>query len=405
MSDLRASYWFIPGALTLGAVLLGALAVWIDTALTVDGTPPDLPGSAMQPEGARALLSVLAQSIFGVTGVMYSMTLVAVSFASGKFGPRLIGNFMRDRVNQWSLGILIATFVYNVVILRAIHDGEDAPQQVFVPHLSIMLALALTLICIGVVIYFVHHIPEMIDISKITAGLGRRLIEEVTRLAEAQSDIGDDGFRPPPTPPDATLVAGRAGYLQAIDLDQLRSAAEEGGYGIDVPHPVGTFLSQETVMLRIWGGLVSDEVERDMRGSMAMGEGPTETQNVLFLMDQLVEIAARALSPGVNDPFTAIACVNWMRAGIVAGGATGDGLAGRQEGPVHLPQPTFRGLLDRSFENARPYTSSDPLCDRHVGWTLDRIEAELPPGPHLETFRTFRDGLRDGKGQDAVRGI
>ena len=147
LQDIRASYWFLPTSMVLLSVLLALLTLYVDRHM--DDMPFSLPEtfSNTQVDGARSLMSIISQSAFGVAGVMFSMTMVAVSFASGNFGPRLIGNFMRDRGNQLSLGTLIATFVFALMVARAIQDPADAggedPIKAYVPHLSIMVSMGL----------------------------------------------------------------------------------------------------------------------------------------------------------------------------------------------------------------------------------------------------------------------
>ncbi|MEY8839441.1 DUF2254 family protein, partial [Cribrihabitans sp. XS_ASV171] len=176
--DIRASYWFVPTCLALLAVVLAQVTLWIDGHPDWVGTV--LPESMIhtQIDGARTTLSVIAQSVIGVAGVMFSITMVAVSFASGNFGPRLIGNFMRDRGNQWSLGILISTFVYALIILRAVQSKFGA-EEAFVPQLSLVVAMGLAFLSVMVVIYFVHHVPETINVSNIAARLGRELCHDL----------------------------------------------------------------------------------------------------------------------------------------------------------------------------------------------------------------------------------
>lgn len=176
---VRASYWFIPATLVLLSIGMSELTQWIDR------NPDIMPFNVAQSmintkaDGARSTMAVIAQSIIGVTGVMFSITMVAVSFASGQFGPRLIGNFMRDRGNQWSLGVLIATFVYSLLILGAIHNEGSNGAETFVPQYSILVALTMTLLSVAMLIYYVHHVPETINVSNISATLGKRFSEDI----------------------------------------------------------------------------------------------------------------------------------------------------------------------------------------------------------------------------------
>ena len=393
---IRASYWAVPAALTTLALVAGFGSVAIDR---VAGSGSATFGIPMDAGGARSLMTVVAQSIFGVTGVMFSMTIVAVSFATGKFGPRLIGNFMRDRVNQWSLGVLTATFVFAMVVARSIREGDG--DAAFVPQLSILIALLLTLACIGVVIYFVHHVPETIDISRLTAALGRRLLEDLRRVIEAQprSDDGDGWWA---EEPDAALALGQSGYVEALDLDRLRTIASEAGARIEVRRGVGAFVGTETIALRVWGGVPDAPLRERLLDCFVLGEGPTADRNLLHLVDQLVEITARALSPGVNDPFTAINCMHWLYAAALVAATHEGGLTGAQDGPVRMPPLALSDLLDRGFGASRPYTRSDPLCDAEVRALLGRLLDEVPPGAHRDAIRRFAQGL-DADGRQPAR--
>lgn len=394
---LRASYWAVPAALTTLALVAGLLSVAVDHALgeTAIATFPFADG--MDAAGASNLMGLVAQSIFGVTGVMFSMTIVAVSFATGKFGPRLISNFMRDRVNQWSLGVLTASFVFALVVARSIREGEGGAA--FVPQLSILIALLLMLACVGIVIYFVHHVPEMINISRLTAAIGRRLMSGVRKVAEAQAHAAatdgahDRWFE---TDPDDSLALGRSGYIEALDLERLRALAEEADLRIAVESPVGSFVSDATTALHLWGRTPDAGMRDRLLDCFVLGDGPTADHNLLHLVDQLVEITARALSPGVNDPFTAINCVNWLYAAALVGAVHGDGLTGAQEGRVRLQALRLQDLLDRGFGASRFYTKTDPLCDAQVRAVLDRLLREVGPGAHRDTIRRFAATL-DGE--------
>jgi uncharacterized membrane protein len=143
--------------------------------------------SLNQPEGARTLLATVAGSMITVAGVTFSLTILAVSYATSHFGPRLLDNFMRDRGNQITLGTFLATFLYCLLVLRTVRSGSDifkpgANAALFVPHLSVLVAIALTLASVGVLIYFIHHIPESIHISNVLHRISRELSDKIEDL-------------------------------------------------------------------------------------------------------------------------------------------------------------------------------------------------------------------------------
>jgi uncharacterized membrane protein len=399
LQDIRASYWFLPSSLVICAMILAWATLFADRHVGDFGF--DMPAFLRntQVEGARTVMSIVSQSSFGVAGVMFSMTMVAVSFASGNFGPRLIGNFMRDRGNQWSLGILIATFTYALLVTRAIQsatpDQAQTAIEAFVPHISIFVALVLMTVSVFVVIYFVHHIPETINVSNITANLGERLCAALRDRIDAQQELLRDGTRIDwaERAADMTLTLGRSGYVQTLNTSALSEIAREHNLLIEITAPVGTFVTPDTTVLRLWGKVTGDPSETDLTNCFATGNSRTEHQNLLFLVDELVEMIARALSPGVNDPFTAINCMNWLFSAAVVAANHHGGLTDTPDGRLRVSDVTFRGLLENAFDKSRPYTKSDPLTDRHLHDLLARMEREITTLRHLKTLRSFRRTL------------
>ncbi|MEJ2289120.1 MAG: DUF2254 domain-containing protein, partial [Deinococcales bacterium] len=218
LDRLHSSYWFLPSLMALGALLLSAL------------------GGMNRPDGARALLSTVAGSLITVAGVVFSMTLVGLSLASQQFGPRLVGNFMRDRGNQLVLGTFVGTFLYCLMVLRTVRSA-DVPAGVaaFVPHISVAVALAMTLVSLFVLIYFIHHTAESIQVSYVLARVGRALTQQLLAFPEAtgRGEEAEPGNAPPPELPEGfsegavTVRAQRAGYVQAIDVPSLVALARE----------------------------------------------------------------------------------------------------------------------------------------------------------------------------------
>ena len=180
-NDLRESYWFLPSVMALAALLLALAMVYIDTH---SGTAwmDRLPWLyAARPDGARSLLSSIGGSMIGVAGTTFSVTIAAVVYASGQYGPRLLSNFMSDRGNQVTLGTFIATFLYSMIVLRTIRSpGEtEAGAAAFVPQLALLVAVLLVMCSIAVLIFFIHHVPMRIHINNVIERIGERLIKEI----------------------------------------------------------------------------------------------------------------------------------------------------------------------------------------------------------------------------------
>lgn len=390
IQDIRASYWFLPSVLAFGAILLAQATLYIDhhPGIMLFALPDGW--KTTQVDGARSTLAVISQSTISVTGVMFSMTIVAVSFASGNFGPRLIGNFMRDRGNQWSLGILISTFVYTLLILRAVQsqfgNGGSGVVAAFVPHYSLLVALALTLLSIMTMIYLLHHIPETINVSNITAGLGKRMIRDLRYRIDGQCDAdenddddGSGGTRFPTGKPAHQVSLSNSGYIQTWNKDRLDALALQNDLYIEVLAQTGDFVSPFAPVLSVWNqDQIADDLRSDLCECFAIGVSPTETQNMGFILDQLVEMIARALSPGINDPYTAINCINWIYTALSTAANYRGGLVVKPAGRIKMDALSFQLLLEAGIEQALPYTNSDPLASRHMAMMLGRLHSETP---------------------------
>lgn len=371
LQSLRASYWFVPTLMALAALVLGAVMVWVDARI----------GSAWldglgwyqkaKPEGAREVLSTIAGSMITVAGVAFSITIVAIAFAAGQYGPRVLTNFMSDRGNQVTLGTFIATFAYSLIVLRTIHGGDSD----FVPQLAVAVALVLALCSIGVLIYFIHHVPQSIHVNSVVTRIGRQLVDHIGRqfptcFGEAAADA--------PTPPPAAMrdkaVAIRAcanGYVQAIDEDSLMTLACDHDLIVWLERVAGDFMQKgQLIAFAAPAARVGEEVAGKIRGSYSLGGQRTPAQDLLFPIDELVEIAARALSPGINDPYTAMSCIDWL--GAAAGemarrGPPSDWRADREgQVRVHAPTFSFEEQVRRGFGRMRPYVATDPNASVHA---------------------------------------
>lgn len=330
-NDLQGSYYFIPGLMAIGAVLLAMFTSHIDR--TWDYKLADNLGwfHSNKADGARAILTTIAGSMMTVASVTFSITMVAVTSAAGQYGPRLIGNFMRDRANQVTLGTFTSTFVYCLLILRVSGTGDASGLEngaaEFVPNLSLLVAMGLTMFSVGVMIFFIHHIPETLNVGNITAQVGRQLRRDIQRMfpdkiGEGLIESTDEIHKYHHS--EASDVKGNfEGYIQAINETVLINWAKNNDAVIRLDYRPGDFVVDGKALMRVWkrdGSTASldDDDLKKLRAGYAMGHDRTAHQNILFLADELVEILARALSPGINDPFTAINCINWFHSSIKA---------------------------------------------------------------------------------------
>ena len=412
--SVRSSYWFIPSILSVLAIALAVLLPvvdnrvgpdWIDRVSFLQGNKPD---------GARAFLSTIAGSMIGVAGVTFSITIASVVYATGQYGPRLLTNFMDDRGNQITLGTFIATFLYCLLVLRTVRSADEAVgAEAFVPHIAVLTALALALASIGVFIFFIHHVPESIHVSNLVAGVGGDLLDRMgslfperigegrtTREAEADDDARTsvpDGFFE-----EARRVeADSAGYVRGVDSDALLGLAAEHDLLVRVRHRPGDFVAVGDTLVLAWPpDRATDEAADDIRTAFAWGSQRTARQDVRFLVNELVEIAARALSPGVNDPFTAVSCLDWLSAALKA-------LADRdfpeptrhdEDGALRvIAQPTTYGeFVEAVYSQLRPYVAADRNAVLHALTTIGEVAGRATDRSQREALRVQADALLQG---------
>lgn len=331
--SVNSSYWFWPAVLSIGAVLLAMLTVHIDRTGRMQWLAHVSWLSPAQPESARNILNVIAASMIAVASTVFSITIAAVAYASGSYGPRLLNNFMEDKGNQLSLATFIATFSYAVMVLRVVRDaGEDANAHAvnlpgaydgFVPQLSVLVATAIMAVAIAVLVYFLHHIPASIRINTVLEGIGSRLIHRVKE--RFPDDVGSPDNRP--WPPGVSVSARTSGYIQLIDYGALDRIAREAECRIVIMRRTGDFVQPSVPLLQVIDRTPDDELKEALLDCYSWGGMRTAEQDLEFLVDELVEIALRALSPGINDPFTALTAMYWLSAatGEVAARRLGNG--------------------------------------------------------------------------------
>ena len=318
--SLNSSFWFVPSLMVGLAIGLSFFTIGLDHRLESD-IINDLSGVySLGPSGARAVLSAIAGSMVSVATTAFSITIVALQLASSQFGPRLLRNFMQDTGNQVVLGTFISTFVYSLMVLRTVNESEG---REFVPHVAVTLAIVLAIASIGVLIYFLHHAAASIQVDNVIKAVGKdldhtihQLFPETTeisflRQAEAENtDIPTDFNRH-----SYPVNAKHDGYLQAFDDDQLIKIATENDLIIQVQLRAGHFVVKGSELARVFPkDRVNKSLTAQIDEAFVLGSKRTNQQDLEFSINQLVEIAVRALSPGINDPFTAIRCTDQISA-------------------------------------------------------------------------------------------
>ena len=315
---VKESFWFLPALMAVAAAGAAIGSVALDRMLGgnwMDGMALVWSGGA---EGARSVLSVIAGSTMTVVSIVFSITITALAQTSAHFGPRVLRNFTRDRANQFVLGAFVAAFLFSLLVLRTVRTDGGEP---FVPYLSVNLGIALAVLSIAVLIFFIHHIATSIQADLLIARVGEECREAVATLFPQQ--IGTEASWPAaelPARPDAPgdlVAANSVGYVQAVDDDALFESARRAQVLVTVLAHPGDFVSTGRPLVRVAPvGALDDRLADAIRDGFDIGDRRTPEQDLAYSVQQLVEIAARALSPGINEPFTALLCIDYLNAAL-----------------------------------------------------------------------------------------
>lgn len=408
---IRASYWPVPTFLLLLGGGLAYLMTWLDrifTQLDLPWMPWLFSGGS---EGAQGLLTAIASSVLGVAGTTFTITIAVLTLTSQQYGPRLLRTFLQDTRNQVVLGVFIGTFLYALLVMGMVR-GVD--ESMFVPRLAVAMALVLAVLNAFMLVYFIQHVVSSIQVSKIVATAGDEMFSAIDRMCP-EIGKGSNGERLPdkalrdvrqraPYPPQAALVVSHAsGYLQAIDSEKLVKRATEAEVCVDVVRAPGEYVSAEATLALVHPReRLSDEIAASINEAVILGSNPTPTQDLAYGPRQLAEIAVRALSAGVNDPGTAIMCLDRLTAGLVL-------LVKREmpsnafcdaDGEVRLitRRASLERLLDVSLAQIRRYGAQDiEVLSRILRLLVDVCEAARSPSQ--------RDALRENARLVLVEGL
>jgi uncharacterized membrane protein len=361
---VRSSLWFLPGLLVLVGVGLAIALVEVDGQLEqrMFEPWPRLFGSGAA--GARGLLATVASSMITVAGVVFSITIVALSLASSQYTSRVLRNFMSDRVNQAVLGVFVGIFAYCLVVLRTIRGGDEGT---FVPSLAVMFGLLLAFVGIGVLIYFIHHISTSIQAAHILAAVAGETLRAVDHLFP--EGVGEEEAGPVPEAIEAGQVwhpipAERTGYLQSLDAAGLLDFARERRAVVRMERGLGQFVIEGTPLVSVLGSSVPDDDDmHQLDGLFAIGRQRTVEQDAAFGIRQIVDVALKALSPGVNDTTTAVMCIDYLTAILVR--LTDRRIESRyraEDGELRLLTcgPTYAGMIGEAFDQIRQNGDGNP---------------------------------------------
>lgn len=355
---VNSSFWFRPTLMVLGAIALVSTLLILDELFmdTIQEIPLVYGGG---PEAAQTILSTIASSLINVVSVTFSITIVALSLASTQFGPRLLNNFMRDQSNQLVLGYFVAVFVYCLLVIRAIRVSDP-----FTPHLSVTTGIVLAILAFFVLIYFLHHIASSIKAETLVHVVDKDLVKTIEYLCPDPLDASVEEPESVADMPEdfdensAVAPALEHGYLQALEISELVALAREKDLILVLAYRPGDYVVQGTPILRAWPRMsLNRQTVEGVNEQFVIGRQRTPFQDLEYAINQLVEIALRALSPGINDTFTAMGCIDHLGSAMA--------LLARRRMPrtahrdedgrlrVVTEANTFAGAMDAAFNSIR----------------------------------------------------
>jgi uncharacterized membrane protein len=382
MYNLRGGFLVRPLiiALTLGGA--GALLSWIEESEPAVSAwvPTLLFPSHADPQVAQVILGGIAGSIMTVVSIVFAILLMTLTLASMQFSPRIIVSFVRDRVTQWTLGIFLGTFCY---CLAALPAARSAPQP-FAPVATVLGAMLLSLMCVAGLLYFIHHISQAINVNQIVERIATETVAMIDEMMPypARYPRVDTSEPVDPSAWETAIPCATSGYIRYIDGRRLLATAKLYKVKVHVLRRVGQFVPEGVPLLQVYKGdrLPAEGVDQ-LRNAFDFGPSRTLQQDIEFGVLQIVDIALKAISPAVNDPSTAITCVDQLSRVLIRFAA--------REGPasvlcdppgvvrVSLLWSNLDRMLDSAFRQIRLYSQGDLAVSLRMMRALGDIAVTL----------------------------
>lgn len=395
-NELKSTFWFLPIVIIVVAIAIALSLLNLDQNI-------DMPEFGIwkfifieSPDSARSVLTTISSAMIGVTGTVFSVTLVALTIASNQFGSRLIKNFMHIRLNQVVLGTYVATFVYCLFVLNAIKENDNID---FIPRFSILVALVVATCNIILLVIFIHGIAVMIQADNVIANISASISKDIDtlfpeKIGDEQKTLRDDeidnyknsySFK-------TKIASPRNGYLQYIDGKSLMEKVVKLNGMIELYFRPGYHLVKDEYLATLYTNeeLDTDEIKK-IQEQFIFGTTRTAQQDMEFSIHQMVEIASRALSPGINDPYTAISCIDYLSSTLsyLSHAQFPSPFRFDEEKKLRVIANTmkFEGLMDASFNQIREYAKGSTIVIFRLMDALITINKFTEQGHQKEAIR------------------
>jgi uncharacterized membrane protein len=381
--NLRGGFLVRPLTIALVLGCAGAVLSWIEELKPAvgDWVPHVLFLSHADPQVAQVILSGIATSTMTVVSIVFAILLMTLTLASMQFSPRIIVSFSRDRVTQWTLGIFLGTFLYCMAALPAAH----ALPRPFAPAVTVVGAIALAIACVGLLLFFIHHISQAISVNHIVDRIATEteaVVNEVMPLPRKQVRM-ETGDAAEPSSWQTPILSEASGYIRFVDLRQLLSLATLHHVKVRVVRRVGQFVPAGTpLLMALKAERLTPVAQAAFRAAFDFGPSRTLQQDIEFGVLQIVDIALKAISPAVNDPTTAIGCVDQLSRILIrfASREPPEPLLYDLQGVARVSMRwiDFERLLDSAFEQIRMYSKGDIAVSLRLLRALGDIAVATP---------------------------
>jgi uncharacterized membrane protein len=412
--NLRGGFLVRPVVIAVVLGCLGAVLSWVEESNPSIGdfAPKILFFSHADPTVAQVILSDIATSTMTVVSIVFAILLMTLTLASMQFSPRIIVSFVRDRLTQWTLGIFLGTFLYCMAALPAAH----ARPTPFAPVVTVMVAMVLAIFCVALLLFFIYHISQAISVNHIVDRIAMEtevVVDDVMPLPRRDIHM-QTAESATPTIWETPILSDVSGYIRFVDLKQLLSLAESHRVKIQVVRRVGQFVPAGTPLLMVnKGERVTGELAVALRAAFVFGPTRTLQQDIEFGVLRIVDIALKAISPAVNDPTTAVNCVDQLSRILirVAARETPDSKIYDLRGlaRVNIRWIDFEGLVDSAFEQIRMYSKGDLAVTLRLLRALGDIAGSTKDAAYrqllLERGRRVVEGCSRYMGEENLRPV
>jgi uncharacterized membrane protein len=382
---MSVNFLFIPGAMALGAVLLAWSMYWLDGQIPNEVLNTSRFVISGSPDELRGYLFAMATTVLTTAGVVFTLLTLPLSTVASQYGSRLIRVFLGDRTTQFVLGMFVATFAYCIFSALGIPPAEVEPDG---PQITTTIGMYLLIVAFASLILLIQHISTMLQAPNIAATAGMELLEVVRETNQPETRGGEYQRQTAKSPSNSLITteahpvrANKPGYIQYVDPEYILPLAEKKDIVIRIVPKPGAFVRSGMVIAQVWpADRVDNDLDNEIRNTFHLGNQRTPTQDVEYAVNQLTEIAVRAMSPAINDPFTAMTCLDYIGDGLALfakKGAINPNISDGHGNLRFIFEPvTFNELLSAAFDILRHASADNARVLLHMLETIDVIGKE-----------------------------